>query len=61
VAHVVAKAKKEIVGDGATYVTFDLDCLDPSAAPGTRTPVWGRLHSGQAAACLRDLAGIWSG
>lgn len=57
VASAVAKAK-DIVGDGATYVTFDIDCLDPAVAPGTGTPVWGGLHSWQAAAALRDLAGI---
>jgi agmatinase len=53
----VAQAKT-IAGDGATYVTFDIDALDPAFAPGTGTPVWGGLHSWQAAAMLRDLAGI---
>lgn len=57
VAAAVAKAKA-IVGDLPTYVTFDIDALDPAFAPGTGTPVWGGLHSWQAAACLRDLAGI---
>lgn len=57
VGFAVARAK-EIVGDRPTYVTFDIDCLDPSAAPGTGTPVWGGLHAWQAAAALRDLAGI---
>ena len=57
VAYAVNRAK-EIVGTRPTYVTFDIDCLDPSAAPGTGTPVWGGLHSWQAAAALRDLAGI---
>lgn len=57
VGFAVARAK-EIVGDRPTYVTFDIDCLDPSAAPGTGTPVWGGLHSWQAAAALRELAGI---
>lgn len=56
-AAAVAKVKN-IVGDHQTYVTFDIDCLDPSVAPGTGTPVWGGLHSWQAAAMLRDLAGI---
>ncbi|MGB7270178.1 MAG: agmatinase [Albidovulum sp.] len=56
-AAAVAKAR-EIVGDQPCYLTFDIDALDPSAAPGTGTPVWGGLHSWQAAACLRDLAGI---
>ena len=56
-AWAVAKAK-EIVGDASTYVTFDIDALDPAFAPGTGTPVWGGLASWQAAAMLRDLAGI---
>ena len=49
---------KDIVADHLTYLTFDIDALDPSVAPGTGTPVWGGLHSWQAAAILRDLAGI---
>jgi len=57
VAAVVAKARA-IVGDHPTYVTFDIDALDPAFAPGTGTPVWGGLASWQAAAMLRDLAGI---
>jgi agmatinase len=56
-AWTVARAK-EIVGDGPCYVTFDIDALDPAFAPGTGTPVWGGLASWQAAAMLRDLAGI---
>ena len=56
-AAAVARAKA-IVGDQPTYVTFDIDALDPSVAPGTGTPVWGGLHAWQAAAMLRDLAGI---
>ena len=54
----VVERAKEIVGGGATYVTFDIDALDPAFAPGTGTPVWGGLASWQAAAMLRDLAGI---
>lgn len=56
-AYVVDKVKK-IVSDAPTYVTFDIDALDPAFAPGTGTPVWGGLASWQAAAILRDLAGI---
>ena len=26
---------RDVVGDGDTYVSFDIDCLDPSVAPGT--------------------------
>lgn len=54
---VVARVK-EIVGDHPTYLTFDIDALDPAFAPGTGTPVWGGLSSAQAAAMLRGLAGI---
>lgn len=57
-AAAVAKRLKEIVGDHYSYVTFDIDCLDPAFAPGTGTPVCGGLASWQAAAILRDLAGI---
>ena len=49
---------RNILGDRQTYLTFDIDCLDPAFAPGTGTPVWGGLSSGQAAAILRGLAGI---
>jgi agmatinase len=54
----VTEKVKEKVGDHPTYVTFDIDALDPAFAPGTGTPVWGGLASWQAAAILRDLAGI---
>jgi len=46
------------LGDTPTYLTFDIDCLDPAYAPGTGTPVWGGLSSIQASIILRDLAGI---
>lgn len=49
---------KSILGDRPTYVTFDIDALDPAFAPGTGTPVWGGLSSAQASIMLRDLAGI---
>jgi agmatinase len=49
---------KSIMGNRPTYLSFDIDGLDPAFAPGTGTPVWGGLTSAQAAAMLRDLAGI---
>ena len=49
---------KDIVGDTPCYLTFDIDCLDPAFAPGTGTPVWGGLTSGQAALILREIAGL---
>ena len=39
-------------------MTFDIDCLDPSYAPGTGTPVCGGLTTYQAMAILRGLRGI---
>ena len=54
----VATKEREIVGDSPVYLSFDIDGLDPGFAPGTGTPVWGGLSSGQAAIFLRDLAGI---
>ncbi len=54
----VAAKIKGTLGDHPTYLTFDIDCLDPAFAPGTGTPVWGGLSSGQAAIILRDIAGI---
>jgi len=49
---------KQILGDHPTYLTFDIDGLDPAYAPGTGTPVWGGLTSAQASIILRDIAGI---
>lgn len=57
VAETVARIKA-VVGARPTYITFDIDGLDPAFAPGTGTPVWGGLASWQAAAILRGLAGI---
>ena len=53
-----AEKIKDILGDAPTYLSFDIDGLDPAFAPGTGTPVWGGLTSGQAAIMLRDIAGI---
>lgn len=49
---------KRIVGDRQAYLTFDIDCLDPSFAPGTGTPVVGGMTTQQARALLRGLDGI---
>ncbi len=57
-AAAVARRVREIVGDDPVYLTFDIDCLDPSYAPGTGTPVCGGLTSHQALEILRGLAGI---
>ncbi len=51
-------AIKDIIGDHKTYITFDIDCVDPAFAPGTGTPVCGGLSSAQALQTLRGLRGI---
>ena len=53
-----AAGAKKFWGDGPVYLTFDIDCLDPSYAPGTGTPVCGGLTSHQALQILRGLQGI---
>lgn len=40
---------------GPTYISFDIDSLDPSQAPGTGTPVPGGLTSYEAQQILRSL------
>ena len=47
-----------IVGDNPVYLTFDIDCLDPSCAPGTGTPVCGGLSTHQALEIVRGIAGV---
>lgn len=54
----VVESTRERLGDTPVYVTFDIDCLDPSFAPGTGTPVCGGLTSHQAMSILRGLKGI---
>jgi agmatinase len=54
----VAEKVREIVGDRKVYLTFDIDCLDPSFAPGTGTPVCGGLSTYQALEIVRGLEGI---
>ena len=54
----VAQKISGILGASKTYLSFDIDALDPAFAPGTGTPVWGGLTSAQAAWILRDIAGI---
>ena len=47
-----------MVGDGPTYVSFDIDSLDPAFAPGTGTPEVGGLTTAEAMALLRGCAGL---
>lgn len=54
----VAADTRRLLGSRPVYLTFDIDCLDPSYAPGTGTPVCGGLTSHQALSILRALEGI---
>ena len=49
---------RKVVGTNKAYLTFDIDCLDPSVAPGTGTPIPGGLSYHQAAAIIRKLTDI---
>ena len=40
---------------GPTYLSFDIDCLDPAYAPGTGTPVVGGLTTYETQRILRAL------
>lgn len=56
-AAILDEARK-IVGDQPTYVTFDIDSLDPAFAPGTGTPEFGGLTPIQAQTLVRGLDGL---
>lgn len=44
-----------VVQSFPVYLTFDIDCLDPSAAPGTGTPVIGGLTTSCVLQLIRGL------
>ena len=54
---VIAEARR-VVGDGPTYITFDVDGLDPVYAPGTGTPEIGGLTTIEAQRLIRGLRGL---
>jgi len=54
---VIAEARK-VVGDGPTYISFDVDGLDPVYAPGTGTPEIGGITTFEALKLLRGLRGL---
>ncbi len=57
VASVMAEARG-IVGDASTYVSYDIDFVDPTFAPGTGTPEVGGPNSFQALQVVRELLGV---
>jgi guanidinopropionase len=46
------------VGGAPSYVTFDIDSIDPSMAPGTGTPELGGFTTREAQAMIRLLDGV---
>lgn len=49
---------REIAGSGETYVSYDIDFIDPAFAPGTGTPEVGGPNSYQALQVVRGLRGL---
>jgi len=49
---------REIAGAGDTYVSYDIDFVDPAFAPGTGTPEIGGPNSYQALQVVRLLEGV---
>jgi guanidinopropionase len=54
----VIRRARQVVGEGPTYISFDVDGLDPAFAPGTGTPEVGGLTPREAQAILQGLKGI---
>ena len=54
---VMAEAR-EIVGENETYVSYDIDFIDPAFAPGTGTPEVGGPNSYEALKVVRELTGV---
>ena len=54
----IAYAIVERTGGKKTYVTFDIDCLDPAYAPGTGTPVAGGPSSAKILSVLRQMGQV---
>jgi guanidinopropionase len=53
-----AEEARRVVAGGPTYLSFDIDSLDPSQAPGTGTPEAGGITALEALRLLRALRGI---
>jgi guanidinopropionase len=57
-AEAVMEEARAVVGEEPTYVTFDIDCIDPSMAPGTGTPEIGGFSTREAQQMVRLLDGV---
>ncbi|SCB60858.1 agmatinase [Rhizobium aethiopicum] len=54
----IIEKTKAIIGDGPTYLSFDIDSLDPSFAPGTGTPEIGGFTTREALELIRGFKGV---
>ena len=54
----VIEEARRVVGETPTYVSFDIDGIDPVYAPGTGTPEVGGITTVEAQALLRGLRGL---
>ena len=54
----IMEEAKEIVGEKETYVSYDIDFIDPAFAPGTGTPEVGGPNSYEALKVVRELTGV---
>ena len=54
----VIEEARAVVGDQPTYISFDVDGLDPVYAPGTGTPEVGGITTLEAQRLLRGLRGL---
>ena len=57
IAAIIEKARA-VVGEGPTYLSFDIDSLDPAFAPGTGTPEIGGPSTREILELLRGLRGV---
>ncbi|MDR3564059.1 MAG: agmatinase [Negativicutes bacterium] len=54
----IIKEIHRVVGNGKTYISFDVDGLDPAFAPGTGTPEAGGISMREALRIIRGLKGL---
>lgn len=54
----VMNEARAVVGEKPTYISFDIDIIDPSMAPGTGTPEVGGVTTREAMQMVRRLRGL---
>ena len=54
----VVEEARRVVGDGPTYISFDVDGIDPAYAPGTGTPEIGGYSTFEAQQMVRGARGL---